>query len=381
VTDLKLYEPVPAMSGDRPTAEQLVRRWLVTRRSPHTRFAYGLDIGVRFPRPGANKDSVPEPGESRAPDWLTFCATLGLDPLGVRQEHIALWARAIEATGLAPATVARKLSTVSSWYRWLVENEHLDANPIRKLPRPEVDPDTSKTPGLTKDQAMRMLATADAADWPQAARNATLTSLLLFTGARVSEACGATLADLGMDRGHRVLWVTRKGNKRQPLVLPAPVLARLDAYLAGRDDLERLPAIIGTAGKDRPLIATATGNPMRPADMWALMRRLGKATGLPPELVSHMGPHSMRHSFATLALDAGGNLVDLQDAMGHKDPRTTRRYDRARGRLDRSPGYLLATYLAEGDALYIGARYRTVPAYHLSGHCRPGVMRVRPGVR
>jgi len=120
---------------------------------------------------------------------------------------------------------------------------------------------------------------------------------------------------------------------------------------------------------------------MRPADVWALMRRLGKAAGLPPGLVKAMGPHSMRHSFATLYLDAGGNLVDLQDAMGHKDPRTTRRYDRARGRLDRSPGYLLATYLAEGDALYIGARYRTVRAYHLFGHWRPGVLRARSGVR
>jgi integrase len=89
---------------------------------------------------------------------------------------------------------------------------------------------------------------------------------------------------------------------------------------------------------------------MLPADVWALMRRLGKAAGLPPELVAKMGAHSMRHSFATLYLDAGGNLRDLQDAMGHKDPRTTRRYDRARGRLDRSPGYLLANYLADGES-------------------------------
>jgi len=346
---VEIHEPLPAQSGGRPSAEHLVRRWLVTRRSPHTRFAYGLDIGVRFPRPDAKPDSEPQPGESRAPDWLTFCAALGIDPLSIRQEHIALWARAMEAAGLAPATVARKLSTVSSWYRWLVENDYLAANPIRKLPRPEVDPDTSKTPGLTKDQALRMLASADAADWPQAARNTALVALLLFTGARVSEACGAVLADLGMDRGHRVLWVTRKGGVRQPLVLPPPVLERLDSYRTGRNDLEQLPAVIGSAGRGHPLIATASGNPMRPADVWALMRRLGKAAGFPPELVTHMGVHSMRHSYATLALDAGVSLRDVQDAMGHKDPRTTRRYDRARGKLDRSPGYALATYLADGD--------------------------------
>jgi integrase/recombinase XerD len=78
-----------------------------------------------------------------------------------------------------------------------------------------------------------------------------------------------------------------------------------------------------------------------------LIRRLGKAAGLPADLVSHLGPHAVRHAFATLYLDAGGSLRDLQDAMGHADPRTTRRYDRARCSLDRSPGYRLSAYLAE----------------------------------
>src|ERR1017187_3868498 len=77
--------------------------------------------------------------------------------------------------------------------------------------------------------------------------------------------------------------------------------------------------------------------------------RLGARRGMPAsDLVGHLGAHSMRHSFATLYLDAGGSLRDLQDAMGHADPRTTRRYDRARYSLDRSPGYALAGYLAAG---------------------------------
>ena len=346
MTDIAVYEPVPAEGGGQPTAEQLVFRWLTTKRTANTRFNYGRDLGVRLLRPGAT--AIGEPTQSKAPDWLTYCHSIGLDPLhGVQEEHVALWARGMEAAGLSAPTVARKLCAVSSWYTWLRKHGHVTENPAEDLDRPYVDPDSSKTPGLTKDQALAMLAAADASDWPQAARNAALTSLLLFTGARVSEASEATLADLGMDRGHRVLWVTRKGGKRQPLALPPPVLGRLDAYQSGRDDLEHVPAIVGSTGRDRPLIATATGRHMRPADVWALMRRIGKAAGLPPELVKAMGAHSMRHSFATLYLDAGGNLVDLQDAMGHKDPRTTRRYDRARGRLDRSPGYLLATYLAD----------------------------------
>jgi integrase/recombinase XerD len=352
VTEVERYEPLPAEGGGQPSAEQLVFRWLTDMPSPHTRHGYGLDLGVRMPRPGAKPGSIPRPGQSRAPSWLPFCAALGVDPLAARREHVSLWARGMEQAGLSPASAARKLAAVSSWYAWLIDGEYITDSPVKKTHRPKIDPDVSKTPGLTKDQALTMLAAADQATTPQAARNAAMCALLLYTGARVSEACGATLADLGVDRGHRVLWVTRKGGTRQPLVLPAPVLERIDAHLAERIDLDRRPvrtSDLMATGRDRPLISTANGNPMLPRDVWALMRRLGKAAGLPPELVGRMGAHSMRHSFATLTLDAGGNLRDLQDAMGHKDPRTTRRYDRARGRLDRSPGYLLATYLADGD--------------------------------
>lgn len=58
-----------------------------------------------------------------------------------------------------------------------------------------------------------------------------------------------------------------------------------------------------------------------------------------------MSPHVLRHMYATLARDAGASLEDIPDGLGHADPRTTRRYDRAGLRLDRSPGYTLAGYL------------------------------------
>lgn len=58
-------------------------------------------------------------------------------------------------------------------------------------------------------------------------------------------------------------------------------------------------------------------------------------------------PHALCHAFITHTLDAGVALREVQDAVGHADPRTTRRYDRVRGSLDRHPGYALASYLAE----------------------------------
>ena len=67
------YRAHPAEGGGQPTAEQLVFRWLTTKRTPNTRFAYGRDIGVRIQRPGAQ--GIGEPGPSKAPDWLTYCAS------------------------------------------------------------------------------------------------------------------------------------------------------------------------------------------------------------------------------------------------------------------------------------------------------------------
>lgn len=342
--------PPDTGDGGLPGPERLVLRFLMTMPSGHTRASYGTDLGVRLPRPGVKKMRDPHI-PPRAPNWLTFCRGVGLDPLAVQDDHIATWARGMEAAGLSAATVARKMAAVSSWYEWLARNKRVPVNPAASLARPHLNPDVSKTPGLTKDQALRLLAYARRAKTPAALRNAALAHLLIYTGARVSEVTGAVMANLGSDRGHKVMWVTRKGHADpEPLVIPAPALASLEAYHASRADLDRLPSRRGEVSAGlAPLIATASGKRMRNSDVWLIMRQLAMGAKLPADVAGRMGAHSMRHAYATLALDAGVPLRDLQDAMGHKDPRTTRRYDRARKVLSRSPGYKLAEYLADGD--------------------------------
>lgn len=307
----------------------LVLAWLATKRSVHTRRAYARDIA----------------------EWLGWLADAGRDPLAATETDAASWARRLDAAGFAAQTKARRLSAVSSWHSWLKRQHRIAVNPLAELARPELDRDTSTTPGLTKAQALAILAAADRSRGPQGARTAALMSVLVLTGARVSEVTGADVEDIGTDRGHRVLWVTRKGGKRQPLVLPPPAAARVDAWLSARTDTAVLPALRGQPGlrPGRVLFATESGQRLLPADVWRLVRRLGAAAGLPADLTARIGPHAMRHAYATLALDAGASLRDLQDAMGHADPRTTRRYDRARNSLDRSPGYVLAAYLADGQ--------------------------------
>jgi integrase/recombinase XerD len=147
----------------------------------------------------------------------------------------------------------------------------------RRWPRPAVDYDTSATRGLTRGPGAALLDAADGHPGSQAARTAALVAALLFTGARVSELLGADIEDLGTDRGHRVLRVRRKGGKLQSLALPGPAADRIEAYLAGRDDVTALPAIPGAAAasaRRRVLFATGTEAQMYP-HTWHRPRRPG----------------------------------------------------------------------------------------------------------
>jgi integrase/recombinase XerD len=90
-----------------------------------------------------------------------------------------------------------------------------------------------------------------------------------------------------------------------------------------------------------PLFATSSGARMDRHAGAKVVRRLARDAGI----TKTISPHSLRHSFVTIALDAGASLRDVQDAAGHADPRTTRRYDRARHSLDRHPTYAVATRL------------------------------------
>ena len=93
-----------------------------------------------------------------------------------------------------------------------------------------------------------------------------------------------------------------------------------------------------------PLLATAGGARLDQSALWKLVRRMARAAAIPQW--RELSPHSMRHTAITLALDAGVPLRDVQDYAGHRDPRTTRGYDRSRASLDRNAAYTLTSYLA-----------------------------------
>ncbi len=179
---------------------------------------------------------------------------------------------------------------------------------------------------MTRDELRRLLR---AAENHGSARSRSLLALLATTGVRVGEALSRDVEHLGYDRGHRVLRLDRKGGRGDRTVLTGPVVRALDAYLGSRET--------------GALFVTSGGRRMGQPEAWRMVRRLARRAGL--DGAGEIRPHSLRVAFVTGAREAGVALEDVQDAAGHADPRTTRRYDRGRYSLDRHAAYALTAWL------------------------------------
>src|SRR4051794_1252891 len=258
----------------------------------------------------------------RLMDYFAWCERHGLGPWDADRAHVELYARELERNGRSPATVARRLSTLAGFYRYAVEEGVRHVSPVAHVRRPRVGQD-SPTLGLDRHELTRLLDAAEAAG----PRDHALVCLLALNGLRVSEACGADVGDLAEQRGHRVLRIVRKGDVPAVVPLAPRTIAAVDAHRANR-----------TVG---PLLVARDGARLDRHDAARVIRRLARRAGIAKAL----SPHGLRHTFVTLALEAGVPLHRVQDAAGHADPRTTRRYDRARFALDNHATYTLAAFL------------------------------------
>ena len=168
--------------------------------------------------------------ESDLEQWFEFCSAVGVDPLAASRAHVDAWGRKLsEIDDRTPATVARKLSTVSGFYRYAVNEDLIGRNPVTAVRRPKVGSDTQST-GLDRDELASLIAAARN-DGP---RTHALVLLLAMNGLRISEALEADASDLDMERGHRVLRITRKGGKKATIPLAPRTAEAVDTYLEGR---------------------------------------------------------------------------------------------------------------------------------------------------
>ena len=284
---------LPVLAGLGEREELLAAAWLASLRAPRTRRAYAADVR----------------------GWLGWLAERGTDVLDAGRVHVDVWAAGQQDQGAEAASVRRRLSALSSFYRYCAAHDLVDRIPTAGVARPVVDPDYSATIGLDRDLVRALVAAADADRGPQALRTAAVIRLLVHNALRVDEACAADVADLGADAGHRVLRVIRKGARKARIPLTPATAAALDAYLAER---ARCGGLSGARQLAGPLLATASGGRLRQGHLWELVRRLARDAGI--EAWDQLSPHCLRHSAITFALDAGAALRDVQDIRRPQGP-------------------------------------------------------------
>ncbi len=255
--------------------------------------------------------------------FYRWCDERSLGLFDLTRTHIELYARDLEDIGRKPATIGRRLSTVTSFYRYAAEEGVIEHSPAVHIRRPRLDYE-SHAVGLDRNELGAFLVAAGLSS----PRDHGLCSLLALNGLRISEALNAQIELLGLERGHRTLVVHRKGGKTVTIPLAPRTARALDLAIG-----ERI---------EGPLFLGPSGDKMTRDAAARMVRRVAKAAGI----TKRIGPHSLRHSFITAALDAGVPLRDVQEAASHADPRTTMRYDRARQSLDRHATYIVATFVA-----------------------------------
>ncbi|WP_227270512.1 tyrosine recombinase XerC [Roseobacter weihaiensis] len=287
------------MSLVSPAAADALQAWLAHQRAikgaaENTRIAYQGDVI----------------------DFLSFITAHKAEPQGLRAlaritvTDMRAWMAQTRGTGVSARSLARKLSAVKAFYKWLAAREGFEPTAVlstrapkfqKKLPRP-----------LAEDAARNLIDAIEIQSekpWV-AARDVAVVTLLWGCGLRISEALSLTGADAPLPA---TLRITGKGGKERVVpVLPATQQA-VAAYL-------RLCPYPTAAGE--PLFRAVRGGALRPGAIQKVMARARMQLGLPASAT----PHAMRHSFATHLLNAGGDLRAIQELLGHASLSTTQAY-------------------------------------------------------
>ncbi len=222
------------------------------------------------------------------------------DPRDVRA-----WLAWLHGRGLARASVARKLSSLRSCYRFLVRRGVVTRNPARQVRTPRVGPRLPSV--LPKDEARELLDRSPAPS-PAGLRDHALLELLYATGIRVAEACALDWRDVDLRQG--VVRVVGKGGREREVPVGAAALDALAAYARGGG---------GAAG---PVFANLRGGRLTTRSAHRIVGRRAREAGL----ARRVTPHTMRHSFATHMLGEGADLRLIQELLGHSRLSTTQRY-------------------------------------------------------
>ena len=291
--------------------------WLAKQKSARTRRAYRQDIS----------------------HFMHTIRISSVDELRqVDHRAVIAWERIMRETERAQAsTIRRRLAALSSLFKHLVQHGYAEKNPVSDVQRPTINRVEGSTLAFSKAKARKIL------DLPpentvSGIRDRAILSVGLQVGLRRAEIASLKVSDLHENRGFDSLRVVRKGGRKEGLAINPQAAQRLKAYLLVSGHAEDLEGPLF-----RPLKHNGkrqeSRRPMTPDAIDRVVRRYAGRIGL----TRGYSAHSMRATFITTALENGASLEDVQKAAGHRDPSTTKLYDR-RGYNPEKSASFFATY-------------------------------------
>ncbi|MEV8214619.1 site-specific tyrosine recombinase XerD [Leifsonia sp. NPDC077715] len=217
-----------------------------------------------------------------------------------------------EESPLTASSLARMLSTVRGFHRFLLEEGRVDVDAARDLRPPKLPSRLPKA--ISVEQVSALLAATDGDD-VAALRDKALLELMYATGARVSEAVGLNVDDV-IDAD--VVRLTGKGSKQRIVPLGSYAREAVSAYLV------RARPVLSAKGRATPaLFLGMRGARLSRQNVWLIIRAAAERAQLDGE---HLSPHTLRHSFATHLLAGGADVRVVQELLGHSSVATTQIY-------------------------------------------------------
>ena len=228
----------------------------------------------------------------------------------VDQYTIKAYLQSLADRGNAAVSRGRKLATLKSFFKYLISQGTVKADPTATIKMPKTQ---QKEPSyLTEQEYKRLLRTVQKnATKYFKPRDTAIITMLLGMGLRLSELVELDVGNISFDDG--TIKVTRKGNHERILPANDEVMITLNRYLKTRED----------ATTQQPLFLSKRNQRIDSGSVWHLVKKYLKQAQIEKDKLS---PHTLRHTFATILLKQGENILTIKELLSHRNLRTTERY-------------------------------------------------------
>ena len=251
-------------------------------------------------------------GSKNIKGFFAFLTERGIKSLDKADRHIVRdYLSYLVEQGLVKASIARRLSAIRSFYRYLVREEMISVSPVANTSSPKLD---RRLPEFLTTQEITRLLEAPDSSTPQGQRDRAFLELLYASGLRVSELVSLNLEQVNLNTLE--IRVVGKGSKERIVLMGEPAARALIAYL--NDGRHRL---LGDR-KSNAVFLNRYGGRLTERSVQSLLQEYSGIAGIE----KRVHPHMLRHTFATHLLDGGADLRVVQELLGHASLSTTQVY-------------------------------------------------------